>query len=446
MRRVSRLQFYAGNVTQARQAGRQALALLEQLPPGRELAWAYSNLSMFEEDLEQISAWGVRAVELAERLDDPEILCHALTNIGTHELLNGQPAGRDKLERSLELALRSDLEEAAGRAFSLLAIAAVRIRDYRLADAVLERGIGYVTAHDLGNHRLIQLAHRARLQLDRGHWREALDTAAVAEREQTEPYRVFLLPVVALVRARRGEPGAWPALDEALGLAPAEQELLRTAPLAAARAEVSWLEGRHDAVVAETQRVYDLAVRLRAPWALSEVAYWRWRAGVREPAPAGAAAPVAAHLAGDWARAAALWTELGCPYEAALALADADTEQPLRQALDALRGLGAGPAAEIVARRLRERGARGLPRGPRPATRRNPGNLTARELEVLALLRQGMANAEIAGRLFLATRTVDHHVSAILRKLGVRNRGEAAAAATRLGIAAEGSQPGSQPR
>jgi DNA-binding NarL/FixJ family response regulator len=90
-----------------------------------------------------------------------------------------------------------------------------------------------------------------------------------------------------------------------------------------------------------------------------------------------------------------------------------------------------------VARRLRLRGARGLPRGPRPSTRRNPANLTTRELEVLGLVAQGLRNADVAEHLVLAEKTVDHHVSAILRKLGARTRGEASAAAVRLGLLAE---------
>jgi DNA-binding NarL/FixJ family response regulator len=147
--------------------------------------------------------------------------------------------------------------------------------------------------------------------------------------------------------------------------------------------------------------------------------------------------PYALQIAGERSRAAERWRELGCPYEAALALADSDEEAQLRRALDELQQLGARPAAATVARRLRERGARGLPRGPRPLTRQNPANLTPRELEVVGLVVEGLSNAEIAGRLVLSQKTVEHHVSAILRKLEVGSRGLAASAAVRLGLAAQ---------
>ena len=107
-------------------------------------------------------------------------------------------------------------------------------------------------------------------------------------------------------------------------------------------------------------------------WAIGELACWRWRAGLLETAPAGAAEPYAMQIAGQWELAATLWAEIGCPYEAALALADADDEAALRRSLEALQRLGAATAAAIVARRLRRRGVRGLQRGPRPSTRRIP--------------------------------------------------------------------------
>jgi DNA-binding CsgD family transcriptional regulator len=188
--------------------------------------------------------------------------------------------------------------------------------------------------------------------------------------------------------------------------------------------------------VGETEAAFELALERLEPWFLGELACWRRRAGIDEEVESEVGEPFAAELAGAHERAAELWAELGCRYEAALALAGANDDDALRRSLNDLQALGAQPAAAIVARRLRERGARGLPRGPRPSTEQNPAGLTAREVEVLGLVAEGLRNADIAERLFLSEKTVGHHVSAILRKLDVRTRGEAGAEAHRLGIAA----------
>jgi DNA-binding CsgD family transcriptional regulator len=247
--------------------------------------------------------------------------------------------------------------------------------------------------------------------------------------------RVLAGVVQGLVRARRGEPDVWPLLDAALAQAAPTGELQQIAPVAAARAEAAWLEGRHRGVAEATDAALELALRCPAPWEIGDLASWRSRAGVSvEMAPTAVARPFALQLSGDGAQAAELWAEIGCPYESALARGDTDDEGVLRRALDELKAMGAAPAAAIVARRLRRRGARGVPRGPRPSSRQNPANLTRRELDVLRLVAEGLRNAEIAERLFLSTKTVDHHVSSILRKLGMRTRGEASAEARRLGL------------
>ena len=131
--------------------------------------------------------------------------------------------------------------------------------------------------------------------------------------------------------------------------------------------------------------------------------------------------------------AAERWRRLGCPYEEAIALAELGEAGALRTAHEQLRSLGATRAVAIVARRLRELGER-VPRGPRLKTDANPAGLTAREVEVLGLLAEGLRNAEIAERLVISPRTVDHHVSAILRKLEVGSRSKAVAAAQRLDL------------
>ncbi len=86
-------------------------------------------------------------------------------------------------------------------------------------------------------------------------------------------------------------------------------------------------------------------------------------------------------------------------------------------------------AAAVARRRLRAAGVTQVPRGPQAATRANPAGLTGRQLEILGLVADGLTNAEIAARLVLSVRTVDHHVSAVLTKLGVTSRRDAIAAA-----------------
>jgi DNA-binding CsgD family transcriptional regulator len=201
----------------------------------------------------------------------------------------------------------------------------------------------------------------------------------------------------------------------------------------AARAEAAWLVGDPERTIAEARAAYPLPLEKRHLWFAGELAYWQWQAGALDEAPAWIAEPYRLQLAGEWRAAADAWAARGCPYESARALAEADDEETLLEALAGFERLGAGPAAKRVRQALRERGAT-VPRGPRQTTRANPAALTARELDVLRLVAAGRRNADVATELVLSTRTVDHHVSAILRKLSVRTRGEAAAAAAELGL------------
>jgi DNA-binding CsgD family transcriptional regulator/tetratricopeptide (TPR) repeat protein len=444
LRSLSRLYRFLGRTGDAAEVGHQAVAILEGLPAGRELALAYVNLGHLytvAEDAKEALGWCSKALALGEQLDDAQVRVYALTNIGVVEVFTDAPRAPAQLEQSLQLALRGGFQEDAGRAYLNLVWWPLRRRRYDLVDRYLEEGLEHCAEHGLDLWRLFFIACRARVELDRGRWDEAADSAGLALRDPRRwPVpRVFALSALGLLRARRGDPDVWALLDEALAMAEPTGELQRVGPAATARAEAAWLEGRHEAVERETAGALELALRRRAPWAIGELACWRRRAGITEVIEGDVAAPCAAELAGDWARAAELWTGLGCPYDAALALAGADDDAPLRRALDELQQLGAKPAAAIVARRLRERGVRQLPRGPRATTRDNPAGLTAREVEVLELVGEGLRNADIAERLFLSDKTVSHHVSAILRKLGVRTRGEASAEAQRRGIAGQGS-------
>jgi DNA-binding CsgD family transcriptional regulator/tetratricopeptide (TPR) repeat protein len=441
LRTLSRLMFFVARVPEGDALALEAVELLERLPAGHELAMAYGNVSqrlMVVEDLEAAIAAGNGALDLARQLDDTEATVYALSNIGAAEFQAGLEQGLGKLEEALALALEHDLEDYAGRAYFNIVRCAATQRRLDLADAYLGPGLDYCHERGLDTWRLYLLGSRSRSELHRGRWDQAVESATLVLRDpRSAPApRGMALTALGLVRARRGDPEAAAALSEEQLLAWPTEELLRFASVAAARGEAAWLAGETAAVGQETDAALSLALRRQAPWVVGELACWRWRAGLRDRIEPGAAAePYALSLGGEPSQAAKAWRGLGCPYEAAMALADADAEEPLRQAYDELRALGARPAAAIVARKLRERGVRGVPRGPRPRTRANPAGLTARELEVLALLAKGLRNTAIATQLVVSEKTVDHHVSAILRKLDVRTRGEAAVEAARLGLA-----------
>jgi DNA-binding CsgD family transcriptional regulator/tetratricopeptide (TPR) repeat protein len=421
LRWLSRLQWFMGRNELAAARAAEAIARLDQLPPGRELAMAYSNMAqlrMLADDVDGTVEWGERALFLAQQLGDSEIVVHALNNLGSAQSRVGREEGFARLRRSLEIARAEGLEEHVARAYCNLAATAVEHHDPVAAGQALTDAIDYCTERDLDSWRLYLLAWRSRYELDCGRWTEAAETAGeVLRHPRTATIsRIPALVVLGLVRLRRGDPDASGPLAEALEHARGTGEMQRLSPVARALAEAAWLRGDAAAVCDAVSIAWELVLATADPWHVGDLAVWRRRAGVQEEPPAFVAPPYARWLAGDLAGAAAEWDALACPYEAALARAEGGDA-------DALVKMGARPAARRLGRR-----------GPRRRTEANPAGLTDRELQVLAMLADGMRNSEIAERLVLSVRTVDHHVSEVLRKLGVPTRARASAEAVRLGV------------
>jgi tetratricopeptide (TPR) repeat protein len=282
LRSLSRLLFFAFRTpAEAERLMLEAVELLERLPAGHELAMAYANVSQRRtvvEDADAAVAWGERALTLGRRLDDSEAVVYALTNTGAAQFLRDQPAGQIQLERALELARRHDLEDYAGRAFLQLVIGAMRHRRLGLAERHLEAGLEYYSERGLDTWRLYLLAWRSRLKLDRGRWGEATEPAAEVQQDpRSAPVaRGWALTVQGLVRARQGDAQASEPLEAAHALVEATEELVRIAPVAAARAEAAWLAGENANVPAVTDAALSLALDRRVAWVTGELAYWRW--------------------------------------------------------------------------------------------------------------------------------------------------------------------------
>jgi DNA-binding CsgD family transcriptional regulator len=430
-----------GDKTQADECVQGAVALLEALPPSANLAMAYSTRSLLavnrgwdQETLE----FGRRALTLARQFGDQATESHALCNIGSALLGMGDYAGYAPLGESLALALEYKLEELAARAYRSMLFYAVLLHDFGRADELFRDGVAYCEDRGIFSHSAYMRAYYIPCELERGNWTEAarmadelLQSSEVSGVQQ----RITILVTLATVRLRRGDPGADAPLDEALKLAVPTSELNRIGRVAAARAEQAWLGGDMDRAAREASLGLEYVRGHTAPWIKGELTFWLSRTQPIDPIPIDIAEPYRLLIMGKWREAASIWAEMGMPYEQALALAEGP-EDALRDALAILDRLGAGPLAAYVRRRLREIGARGVPRGPNETTRANPAGLTAKEIEVLALLAEGSSNAQLARRLHRSTKTVDHHVSAILGKLGVRSRTEAVAAAFALGVIA----------
>lgn len=427
-----------GRMEEAERAAEQAVALLEPLPPSPELAKAHASMALMrinQADLAGTLAHADRAIELAQRLGEPQVLVEASITAGTAEIWRDGYEGRARLEHALELARRHAIPAQVTRALHNLGRYAAASYEHDAAHAWLDAALEQSEECELDLWRLSVLAIRAQAELDRGLWAEAAETAkTLVDENRDSPHPTVVGWVtLALVRARRGDPDARQALAAAAAVGSSSEDVDCCGPLAAAAAEVAWLERRELDVRASTDGALRLAVRLASSRA-GPIAYWRHKLGLVEEIAPALAGPWALHVAGDAGGAAARWRELRCPYEEALALSEIDEPAALLRALELCRALGARPLGSIVSRRLRELGVRGIARGPRASSLTNDAALTTREVEVLRLLAEGLRNAAIAERLVVSRRTVDHHVSAILRKLAVKSRGEAVAEAGRLAL------------
>jgi DNA-binding CsgD family transcriptional regulator len=445
LRWLARLEWFSGNGPAADRAARRAIAVLEPLGPSARLAMARSTLAQLH-----MLAWrnreaietGSRAADLAREVGDEEALAHALTNVGSALLWEGRPEeGRALIEEAFARATAAGLPEHAVRALVNVAYAVLAF-EAGDAGAAIERALAFAREHDLSGYVQYLLGIRAMYGLRQGRWTaaeaDARESMNMGRHPGVSPCPALI--ALGLVQGRRGEASAAATLEDAWERSQATGELQRLAPAAAARLEIAWLAGDPGPALDDARAIHARCVGVADPWTLGELEFGLRRAGAPPTESGAIAEPYRRALAGDWRGAAAQWDELGRPYEAAEARAEGDDEAALLEALATFDRLGAAPAAARVRRRLRERGAARVPRGPRPATRALPAGLTPRQHEVLRLLVTGATNAEIAERLVLSPKTVDHHVSAVLAKLGVTSRREAAGAARRLGL--DGSQDG----
>jgi len=445
MARRSHMLWNAGRRVEARDVARAAEAMLEPLPPGPAPAEAYTALArvrMLSYDTYALSL-GTVAVTYAKEYGDGTTLAHAFGVVGRLHWTTNPDRAVELLTAGLAAARGAGDDLTAAATLCNLGVGAAEIRRYQLAERWLGEAVAWCTERDFDTLRDHAVSWQARCHLEQGRWAEATQTSTsalhtVADGPAAGVGESLALTVVGRLRSRRGDPDAQTPLDAAWSLVANSGDIRRLWPVAAARAENAWLTGANARIEELVTTTYRLAIEAKHPWAVGELGHWLRVAGAATDPDVRVAPPYALQAAGDWAGAAQAWRELGCPYEMALALAEVDDSERRLDALHELQRCGAWPAAELLARRLREGGVRDLPRRPRRATRVNPAQLTERQLDVLDLLADGLRNADIAARLHISPKTVDHHVSAILAKVGVESRQDAARWARELGVTKDG--------
>jgi DNA-binding CsgD family transcriptional regulator len=349
-------------------------------------------------------------------------------------LLTGDTAARDAFEANIDAAISESFDELASMGFTNLAGIDVEQRRFRQAEDLLDRSIPFVVERGITLCQATQTSVRSRMQLLRGRWQAALEDAnTVLDAEWAPIARFWPHLAIGVLSIRRGE--ASDSLHQAWRLALDLDEPLLKLPLLSAFAERAWLTGEDDGRLVEAAAA--LPALSRTPgleWSVGELALWLQRIGLSVPEGLPVAEPYRLMLEGRAREAAAWWRRAGAPFDEAMALLWSDDEDDQVAAISTFDAMGATATADRARLELRRRGLMSLPPRPRSATRSNPAGLTNRQLEVARLVAQGFTNAELAHRLYISEKTADHHVSAILGKLGLSSRREVVRRAAEFGL------------
>lgn len=396
-------------------------------------------LAYMRSDLASAQSW----LDVSARLAAEQQMDALAARSGMLRDLTAMAAG-DKSVRTavldgIDQARARSMDELASSIYSQLSYLDVEQRRFRSAENVLAESLPFAIDRDIAICHHWQRSVRSRLRFSQGRWNAAMEDADHVLTQDGMPVaRIWPLVVTGLIGLRRG--GALNEDDDPLGAAwtLAEQidEPLRRLPVLTALAEQMWLTGKAD------DRVTDLAVAAVASfdgqsgteWVVGDLAAWLARLGLLQAAPEHMAEPHRLARDGRHADAADWWRQVGDPYAEAMTMSDSGDPRLRIQAVDRLDRLEASGTADRLRAALRRDGVDQIPAKPRTSTRSNPAGLTNRQLDVAKLVARGFTNAEIASRLFISPKTADHHVSAVLAKLGLPSRRAVMMQADELGL------------
>ena len=430
---AAHLQENLGRRDLAEQLSEQAIDVLGPDPERSDLIVAVdmqSYLSWMSGDWPRAMDLIERALQLADGVDE-RVFIRALNHRGVAKAITDYPDGIDDLVEANERAAAADEWYEEVRALTNSGWMAAEARDLGFALESVRKAGTLAERYEIAIVGVYAAALEARILDWQGHWEEAENVARDQLYSSALPLMVAL-PVIGSIEARTGREAARSTLDRAWDVSSMASEYQRLGPSAVAAAEYAWLTGEQLVDDDSLRRVIDSGIKRGFQWSPGALAVWLWKRKVIERAPEGIAEPFRLLIEGDAAAAAARWEKIGCPYDQAIALSHGGHEDQLA-AHALLEDLGASAVAAKLRQELRQEGV-AVPRtGPRRVESPASG-LTARQSEVLHLLDEDLSNIEIADRLFVSPRTVEHHVSAILGKLDVQTRDEAVVQARAAGL------------
>jgi DNA-binding CsgD family transcriptional regulator len=409
----------------------EALAILEPLSPNRALVSAYPLVAMrylFQGEAEAAVMFAQKGHHMALRLEQIEGILQAYQVVGLCTMPLDHDLGLYHLEQCLQMALANNHFRTAGTLYANLIMHQLDTLETSKVEQLVQTAKTYMLEHDLDFNLNMTWGWEAMLRFYQGRW-SACETLSrtVLQASPAPIARIPALVAQARLLVRRGEADkAQTLLAEAQTLSNKVSNQQRIGIYYCAAAEAAWLSGNKAEVRTLLAEYYETAVKNKLPGFAAELAYWRWQLGESVETFDCMVQPFVLEIHGEWQAAAAAWAALGCPYEQARALSLGDVDAQ-KAALLIFEELNASPMVEQVSQQLRDAGVATIPRGPRVTTKENPFQLTNRQLEIWELLTENLTNVEIANRLHISPKTVDHHVSAVLGKLNVSSREEAAA-------------------
>ena len=426
----------------AERLARQAIDILGPDAAGPDLVPAFDlncYMAMMRSDFVATREWADRALEAAGPDADETLVIRCLNHRGVADSSENYPDGRASFDEAARRAEAIGNWREASRALHNFSFMAADHFDPSTALDYAQRAVAAASREDVPGRLSYSMLMQAKALDLAGDWNEA---EVIAEDTPATPvvFQTVALQILGVIEARRGKPGARTTLSPAWELANEADQHMRRAPAAAALAEYAWICGDTGLSMQDVTATMHTGLGITPGWARSEgaIALWLWKLGELDEAPEGIAEPYRLIIGGQPLEAAEQWAELGCPYEEAIALSHGPPDAQL-QALEKLDTLEATAVAAKLRQQLRDQGVK-VPRGKAQSTRQHAVGLTARQAEVLALLAEGLTNPEIADRLFVSPRTVEHHVSAVLSKFDATTRQDAVTQAHQQGLVSDATQ------